>query len=81
MAKFIRSVFKTDTLSLSECNDGFYLYDYIVGMNLSMRAKTEQDAYIEALIYYQKSLKESQLRYKDMSTKVENFVSQFNIEE
>lgn len=77
MARFIRSIFKTDTLSLCECNDGFYLYDTVVAMNISMRAKTEQDAYIEALMYYQKTLKESQLRYKNMSIKVENFISQF----
>jgi len=40
MAKAIRTVFKNETLSLVECNDGYYLYDYIIGMNISMRAKT-----------------------------------------
>lgn len=39
MAKFIRTVFKIDTLSLCECNDGYYIYDTVVGMNISMRAK------------------------------------------
>lgn len=81
MAKFIRSIFKTDTLSLTECNDGFYLYDYVLGMNISMRAKTEQAAFIESLTYYQKSLKESQIKFNDINTKVENFVSQFNFED
>lgn len=33
MAKGIRNVFKIDTLSLVECNDGYYLYDTIVGIN------------------------------------------------
>ena len=56
MAKAIRNVFKIDTLSLVECNDGYYLYDTVVGMNISMRAKTEQDACIQALLYYQRSL-------------------------
>jgi hypothetical protein len=43
----------TDKLSLSECTDGFYLYDYQRGMNLSMRAKTEETAFVESLEYYQ----------------------------
>lgn len=73
MAKFIRSIFKTETLSLCECNYGFYLYDTVVSMNIAMRAKTEQDAYIEALMYYQKSLKQAQLRYNDINSKVESF--------
>ena len=35
MGKAIRNIFKTDTLVLSECTDGFYLYDYIEGMNVN----------------------------------------------
>lgn len=30
----------TKTLTLSECSDGFWLYDETRGMNLSMRART-----------------------------------------
>jgi hypothetical protein len=78
MAKAIRNVFKIDTLSLVECNDGYYLYDTILGMNISMRAKTEQDAYIEALMYYQKRLQEVIKDYKDLDNKVQNFLSQFD---
>ena len=77
MAKFIRSIFKTDTLSLCECNDGFYLYDYVVGMNIAMRAKTEHDAVIEALMYYQKTLQKVKADYKELTGKIETFVSQF----
>lgn len=80
MGRAIRKVFKIDTLSLYECNDGYYLYDYVIGMNIVMRAKTEQDAYIEALLYYQKRLKEVKNDYKLLNDKVENFVSQFNEE-
>ena len=58
MGKAIRNVFKTETLSLTECTDGYYLYEYVFGMNISMRAKTEQDACIEALLYYQTRLVE-----------------------
>ena len=77
MTKVIREVFKIDTLSLHECEDGYYLYDYVIGMNLSMRAKTEQEALIEGLTYYQKRLKEVKMEYTKLSDKVENFVSLF----
>jgi hypothetical protein len=78
MSKIIRKVFKIDTLSLHECTDGYYLYDYVIGMNISMRAITEQEAYIEALLYYQNKLKEVKNDYKLLNDKVENFISQFN---
>lgn len=78
MSKVIRKVFKIDTLSLHECTDGYYLYDYVVGMNISMRAKTEQDAYIEALLYYQRRLFEVKTDYKTLNAKVESFLCQFD---
>ncbi len=78
MAKVIRKVFKIDTLSLHECDDGYYLYDYVVGMNIAMRAKTEQDAYIEALLYYQRKLVKAKTDYKTLNDKVESFLSQFD---
>lgn len=81
MSKVVRKVFKMDTLSLHECTDGYYLYDYVIGSNISMRAKTEQDAYIEALLYYQKRLAEVKKDYKVLSEKVENFISQFDLDE
>jgi len=80
MSKVIRKIFKIDTLSLHECTDGYYLYDYIVGMNISMRAKTEQDAYIEALLYYQKRLEQVKNDHKVLNDKVESFLSQFDKE-
>lgn len=78
MSKVIRKVFKIDTLSLYECTDGYYLYDYVVEMNISMRAKTEQDAYIEALLYYQRRLVEVKTDYKTLNAKVESFLCQFD---
>jgi hypothetical protein len=77
MTKVIREVFKIDTLSLHECEDGYYLYDYVIGMNLSMRAKTEQEAFIEGLTYYQKKLKKVKFEYTKLSNIVESFVSEF----
>lgn len=78
MSKTIRKVFKINTLSLHECTDGYFVYDYVIGMNISMRAKTEQDAYIEALLYYQKKLTEVKNEHKLLNDKVENFISQFD---
>jgi hypothetical protein len=81
MTKAIRTVFQIDTLSLHECNDGYYyLYDYVIEMNISMRAKNEQEALIEGLLYYQKRLKEIKFEYTKLSNKVESFVSQFDSE-
>lgn len=37
MGKHINSTKLTETLTLSECSDGFWLYDKTRGMNLSMR--------------------------------------------
>ena len=46
-----------------------------------MRAKTEQDAYIEALLYYQKRLQQVKNDYKVLNDKVESFLSQFDKED
>jgi len=81
MGKAIRNVFKNDTLSLVECTDGYFLYDTVVGMNIAMRSKTEQDACIEALLYYQRRLQEVKSDYEDLNNKVESFLCQFDRDE
>lgn len=81
MEKAIRKVVKIDTLSLHECRDGYWLYDYVIGMNIAVRAKTEQDAYIEALLYYQRTLLQEKAEHKALSGKVNSFLSQFESEE
>lgn len=78
MKKETRWVFKTDTLQLTERADGYWLYDHKEGMHLSMRAKTEVDACIEAIQYYQIRLAESRAAYKDLNTKVGSFISLFD---
>lgn len=50
-------------------------------MNISMYAKTEQDACIEALLYYQKRLVEVKADYKNLDDKVQSFLSQFEEED
>lgn len=72
-----KRVYKFDTFSLTECKDGFYLYDYIEGMNIAMYAKTEQEAHIKAIEYYQRTLKRIRAEHKALSDKVDHFLEQF----
>lgn len=71
----------TDTLTLSECHNGFWLYDRTRGMNLSMRAKTPTDAFVEALTHYQRRLSEVETAHQKLSKLVDAFVSNFTDEE
>lgn len=77
MSKVLNQVKLNATLTLSECTDGFWLYDTTRGRNLAMRVKNKDDAFIEALEYYQKRLKEHENALKALQTKVECFVSLF----
>ena len=79
--KAISTTKLTDTLALSECKDGWWLYDKVVGMNLGMRCKSPDDAFVKALTFYQKRLTVSEERYTKLLEKVENFVSQFVTED
>lgn len=77
MSKIISHVQLTETLVLTERPDGFWLYDKTRGMNLSMRAKTPQDALVKALNYYQHRLAEVEKKYYELEAKVNDFVGQF----
>lgn len=77
MGKTISSTKLSETLAITLCTDGYWLWDETRGMNLSIRAKTEQDAFVEALTYYQERLKEVEDGFKSLRTKVDGFVSQF----
>lgn len=77
MAKVIRLVVEAEKMQLHECTDGFWLYDDTRGMNLAMRAKSEQDAFIDALEYYQERLTLVENEYNDLKAKVDAFVGLF----
>jgi len=62
----------TDSLTMSECKDGYWLYDYTRGMNLSMGAKTQEDAFVEALTYYQKRTKKVEDELKKLNVSIED---------
>ncbi|WAX14567.1 hypothetical protein ECO340P2_00025 [Escherichia phage ECO340P2] len=76
MSKVISHKELSPTLSMSECTDGFWLYDDTRGMNLAMREKTAEAAYVEALEYYQERLKEVENNYNNLKMKVDHFISQ-----
>ncbi len=69
------------TFHISECKDGFWLWDETREMNLSMRAKTSDDAFVEAIEYYQGRLKRIEAEYRSLKDKVDIFVNQFVDEE
>ena len=75
--KAIRTIKLTDTLALSECKNGWWLYDKVVGMNLGIRCKSPEAAFVEALTYYQERLTLAEGNLKSLSEKVEIFVDQF----
>lgn len=77
MSKVIKYNVLSKSLSISECTDGFWMYDETRGMNLAMRAKTAEAAYLEALEYYQERLTEVEEDYKSLKAKVDHFVGQF----
>ena len=45
------------------------------GMNIVMRAKTERDALIEAIKYYQKRSNEIEKKFELLNDSVQNFIS------
>ncbi len=73
-SKAIRHIKYTDTLTMSECKDGYWLYDYDRGMNVAMRAKTQEDAFVEALKYYQKRCAEVEEKKKKLYDSVNDFI-------
>lgn len=66
----------SDKLELRHGWDGYWLWDKTQGMNLAMRAKTEREAFVEALKYYQNRQPEIEKELKDLKAKVNRFLSE-----
>ena len=77
MRPAIKTTELTDTLTLSECHNGFWLYDKTRGMNLAMRVKTPTDAFVQALTHYQRRLSEVETAHRELRGLVDGFVSNF----
>lgn len=67
----------SETLILSEFHDGFWLYDTTRRMNLAMRDKTPEDAFVTALTYYQNRLAVVEYELKHLKDLVGSFVENF----
>jgi hypothetical protein len=65
-----------ETISVTECKDGFWLYDTTRGMNLSMRAPTKDQAFFEALKYYQNRLLEVENDLNTLQGKVNRVITE-----
>jgi hypothetical protein len=66
---------------LTECKDGFWLYDKNRGMNLAISAISEKAALIKALEYYQKRLLEVEGRNKRLNKHITTFLESLGIDE
>ena len=70
----LTNIFRTETLQLNTHHDDFWLYDETLKMNLAMKAKTEREAFVKALEYYQRELAETQEKLNVLTSKVSSFV-------
>lgn len=75
MSKTIQSLKLSDSLTLTECNDGWWLWDQTRKMNLAMKAASKEAALLSALNYYQGRFNTLDTQHKDLKSKVESFVS------
>lgn len=76
MSKTLNPFVLSKTITISQCTDGFWLYDSSRGMNLSMKAESSEVALLEAQEYYQKRFQEVQNNYNSLKAKVDHFVGQ-----
>ena len=70
-------VVKAETFTITQCRDGYWLYDKTRGMNIAMRAESVEAAFTEALLYFQRRLREVEQAHCSLKVKVADFVGQF----
>ena len=80
MSKAIKHEKLTETLTLSECTDGFWLRDKTRGLNIARKEKTREAAFIKALDVYQNRLNEVEKGYTDLINATDNFIQQIKPE-
>lgn len=78
MGALVSYEYPSDTLTLCEKSDGWWLYDTTRGMNLAMRADSRDAAFVAAITYYQTRLQTVETDHRALTAKVDAFVSQFN---
>ena len=75
MRKAIKKDRYDETLHISKCHDGFWLYDTTRGMNLSMRSKSKDEAFFNALKYYQRRLLTVEQELNTLKGRVNLFIT------
>lgn len=83
----INSIKLNDHLTLSECHpdsecrtNSWWLYDeraYGSGMNIGMRAKTRDEAFVEAIEFWAERAMLAERKHAEIKAKVDTFVVQF----
>ena len=66
---------------ITECTDGFWLYDGYRGMNLAMRADSEKAALVKALEYYQNRLANVETINKHLNMHIEDFIKNLDTDD
>lgn len=79
MAIKYKLIFKNENITLSKHpeREEYWLYDYTRGHNLSMGAKSEQEAFVESLKYYQKRLTQVENNLKETDEKIQKLFEIF----
>ncbi|GAA4649069.1 hypothetical protein GCM10023116_13430 [Kistimonas scapharcae] len=70
-------------MHITECTDGFWLYDEDRGRNLAMGAVSEREAMVEALRYYQQrvtALQTSNKRLRQHLIAIAEIIEQEDLE-
>jgi hypothetical protein len=62
-------------------NAGFWLHDRTRGMNLAVKEKTQESAFVAALTYYQRRLTEVENALSALQSKVDLFVGSLHTPE
>ena len=70
-----------ENISVVEKKDGFWLYDETQGMNLSMCAKSKDEAFVEALRYYQGRVANLEAGLKTSNFKMQQILDVLGAEE
>jgi hypothetical protein len=83
----IQNIKLNEHLHLSECHpdsesrtNNWWLYDkraYGTGMNIAMRVKTREEAFVEAIEFWAKKALKAESSYNDLKSKVDLFVGHF----
>lgn len=81
MAKVITCRELSRSLTLSQCTDGYWLYDKTRGMNLALRSDSPEAAMLAAIEYYQRRLSTVEGDYKQLAEKVDVFIESLRDDE